>query len=79
MGEQSEKGEGRGTNLRHPFRRDKRPGLNGGQPRLGQALNEVELGSQRDRLLLVLEAIAGPDLDELDVAVRRGALLVGCS
>lgn len=57
------------THLGHPFWRDEGAGLDARQPRLGQALNQVQLDGQRDGLVLILQAVAGADLDNLDVVV----------
>jgi len=57
------------TDLGHPFWRDEGAGLDARQPRLGQALNQVQLDGQRDGLFFILQAVAGADLDDLDVTV----------
>ena len=69
------------TCLRDPFRRDKGACLDGLEPRLGESFKEFYFGPEGDRLLLVLQAIAGPDLDDADVvgATRGGGSREGAS
>lgn len=69
----------RGTHLRHPFGAYEGAGFDGPETGLCESLYEVDLGGQRYGLLLVLEAVAGPNLDDLDAIVERllGAT-VGC-
>ncbi len=53
--------------LRHPLRADVAGDLDLGQPRVLQAMNQVDLGLRGHRLTLVLQAVAWADVDEGDV------------
>lgn len=64
------------TYLWHPFRRHKGSGLDGRQAGLGQPLNQLNLGLERDHLLLVLQAVAGANLDNLNAVVEGGGGLL---
>ena len=49
--------------LRHPFRRDERSRLDDALPRIGQALDQLDLGRSRDDLLLVLQPVTRAGFD----------------
>ena len=54
------------AHLRHPLRRHEGGGLDLAQPGVGQAVDQFQLGGQRHHLLLVLQAVARPHLDDAD-------------
>ena len=62
------------AHLWYPFGRDEGACLNGGQTSLGQPLNQLYLGRQRYRLLLILQPIARPNFHNANVvcAARGG-------
>ena len=56
----------------HPFRRDKRPGLDVVQTDSGEPVDQLDLEFGRERRLFVLQAVAWADFDNLDRSrVRR--------
>lgn len=65
------------AHLWHPLWRDERSGFDCPQASTCQTLNQLDLGLEGDGHLLILQAIARSDLDELDAVVKRGPLL-GC-
>lgn len=61
--------------LRDPFGSNEGASFDVCQPSLCEPLNQVYLRRQRDRLLLILQSISRPDLDNLDV-VAGGMMCV---
>src|SRR5262245_43277544 len=59
--------------LRDPLRRDERGRLDRGQARGAEALDQLELHLGRDFLLLVLQAVARPHLDDANARGQRHA------
>lgn len=56
---------------------DKRTSFDSRHARLGQPLNQLNLGLERDRRLLVLQAVTRADLDQLDPVVGSLLLVAG--
>jgi len=66
------------TYLRYPFWRNERSRLNGRNTRPREALNQFDFGGERDNRLLVLQAIARSDFDELHPVAASGLLRASC-
>ena len=64
---------GRVGHLRHPARADERRHLDRREAGGGQPVDERDLVGGGDRRVLVLQAVARPDLDDPDVGSRRGS------
>ncbi|OAQ88637.1 hypothetical protein VFPFJ_07102 [Purpureocillium lilacinum] len=61
-----------------PFGRNERPRLNSRNACSRKALNQVDFCGERDNCLLVLQAIARSDLDELHPVAASGLLRASC-
>ena len=62
--------------LGHPFGGNKGAALDGGEAGPGEPLDQLDLGGEGDGLLLVLQAVAGPDLDDPHGVVGTPLLLL---